>query len=261
MTVFLYLVRHAQGEHNLSPEARSIHDPKLTELGHTQCADLQSVFPHHTKVTHLIASPLRRTIQTCLGGFQPASDRGLKMLLLPKLQEVGPWPCDTGSEPDVIAGEHKGLVDLSRVEVGWNDKLGAESIYKSNMDKIEARATNARKELQGIARQWELENGDQDAHVVVVSHGAFLHFLAECFHNIPPKNATGWTNAAYRTFTFADASLVDTNATIIETTESWKARNGDATRPTPGESQALRQNYKNLIAYYVTPDEAGAPSK
>ncbi|PHH55370.1 hypothetical protein CFIMG_001052RA [Ceratocystis fimbriata CBS 114723] len=256
MTVFLHFVRHAQGEHNLSREAESIHDPKLTELGHSQCASLQSVFPLHNQVTHLIASPLQRTIQTCLAGFQPASNRGLKVLLLPKLQEVGPWACDTGSEPEIIARDYKGLVDVSRVEKDWNDKLGDESIYKAVVSRIESRAVGARRELQAVARQWEMENQGRDAHVVVVSHGAFLHFLTECFHNIPQDNATGWTNASYRAYTFADTTLADKNATILETSESWEARNGDVQRPNEKESQALRQRYHKLLAPYLGLDEA-----
>ncbi|KAL1888715.1 hypothetical protein Cpir12675_006065 [Ceratocystis pirilliformis] len=265
MTVFLHFVRHAQGEHNLSREAESIHDPKLTQLGHSQCASLQSVFLLHNQVTHLIASPLQRTIQTCLAGFQPASNRGLKVLLLPKLQEVSAWACDTGSEPEIIARDYKGLVDVSRVEKGWNDKTGDESIYKAVVSRIESRAVGARRELQAVARQWEMENQGRDAHVVVVSHGAFLHFLTECFHNIPRDDAnafarffkaTGWTNASYRTYTFADTTLADNNATIVETSESWEARNGDVQRPNEEESQALRQRYHKLLAPHLGLDEA-----
>lgn len=84
----IHLVRHAQvsapsskcrnaclvnhipkGYHNLSVANQGLRDPRLTPLGEQQCAGLRASFPHHHRITHLVASPMRRTLYTCLLGF------------------------------------------------------------------------------------------------------------------------------------------------------------------------------------------------
>jgi len=72
MPTYIHLVRHAQGYHNLTAANHSLPDPDLTPLGKEQCAQLQKSFPYHSQVTHLVASPLRRTLYTCLLSFEPA---------------------------------------------------------------------------------------------------------------------------------------------------------------------------------------------
>ncbi|RWA04348.1 hypothetical protein EKO27_g10755, partial [Xylaria grammica] len=69
MAPVIHLVRHAQGYHNLSRENQWIRDPDLTELGKAQCAELCKKFPYHDKITHLVASPIRRTLFTCQLSF------------------------------------------------------------------------------------------------------------------------------------------------------------------------------------------------
>ena len=69
MPIYLHLVRHAQGYHNLSAANHTLPDPDLTPLGKEQCAALRRAFPLHDKVTYLVASPMRRTLYTCLYAF------------------------------------------------------------------------------------------------------------------------------------------------------------------------------------------------
>ena len=61
---------------------------------------------------------------------------------------------------------------------GWNFK-GEGSDFEPALDKLAVRAREARKTLREIATGL----GD-DAHIAVVSHGAFLHFLTEEWHGI-----------------------------------------------------------------------------
>lgn len=183
MVVQVHLVRHAQGFHNLCVENEAIRDPLLTDLGKQQCAALRAAFPHHSKLTHLVASPLRRTLHTCLLAFgsspSPDDDDGRKVIALPEVQEVSDAPCDTGSAVSEIEGEFEGKVDFRRVPEDWTDKQSPESRWEPTLEKLERRAAEARRALREIV-------GDVqgDAQVVVVTHGGFLHFLTNDFHGI-----------------------------------------------------------------------------
>merc|ERR1712093_665387 len=64
--VTIHCVRHAQGFHNLSLANHTIPDPLLTPHGKSQCQTLSSTFPSPSKITHLVSSPLRRTLYTPL---------------------------------------------------------------------------------------------------------------------------------------------------------------------------------------------------
>lgn len=173
--IVLHLVRHAQGYHNLSEKNHSLPDPDLTDLGKEQCRDLQAKFPYHANITHLVASPLRRTLYTCLLSFsEEVEQKGLKVVALPEIQETSDLPCDTGSDPAKLKEEfgEKGQVDLSLVEDGWNDKKGR---WAPEADAVEKRARDARVWLRGMASKEEVD----EVHVAIVTHGGFLHYFTE----------------------------------------------------------------------------------
>lgn len=176
MPTYIHLVRHAQGFHNLSQTNQQIPDPDLTPLGEQQCAELQKNFPYHDSITHLVASPMRRTLRTCLLSFAPAVKAGKKVIALPEVQEVSTMPCDVGTDPDKLAEQFKDQpVDFDLVKDGWNDK-GKDSPWAPDVTKLKARAKAARVWLQELAAKYE---GEGDAHIVVVTHGGYLHFLTE----------------------------------------------------------------------------------
>jgi len=170
----IHLVRHAQGVHNLSVENESIHDPDLTPLGESQCAALRASFPRQ-RITRLVASPLRRTVNTCLLSF--GEPDLLPVVALDCLQEVSDQPCDTGSSKDALAAEFGDALDLSRVSDAWTDK--ANGPFEPTLEKLSARGREARRALREIAA------GDDDAHVVAVSHGGILHFVTDDWQGIP----------------------------------------------------------------------------
>ena len=178
MSPTIHLVRHAQGVHNLSVENESIHDPDLTRLGEQQCATLRAAFPYHDKLTRLVASPLRRTINTCAQSFGASRPDLYPILALDTLQEVSDQPCDTGSTKNQLAAEFGDKIDLSRVRDTWTDKTGAASPFEATVPKLTARAKEARLALREIA-------GHGDEHIAVVSHGGFLHFLTDDWDGIP----------------------------------------------------------------------------
>lgn len=81
----------------------------------------------------IVASPLRRTIQTALYSFQPAIKRGVRVVALAELQETSDVACDTGSDvadlkhefDDYQLGPETPVVDLSLVPEDWNKKVPA----------------------------------------------------------------------------------------------------------------------------------------
>ena len=146
---------------------QSMHDPSLTVLGEEQCRYLMEDFPYHQHVDLLVASPLRRTIYTTLLGFKPVITRGLRILTLPEAQEVADLPCDTGSDVKLLKEEfHNQPVDFSLVHDGWNSKKGK---WSADAKSIEARAREVRNWLRARPER----------HIVLVTHGGFLHSLTE----------------------------------------------------------------------------------
>lgn len=69
-------------------------------------------------------------MQTSLCSFQPAINRGVKIVVLPELQETSDVACDTGSEVskleqefgDIVGPKGK-VVDLSLLDDNWHIKV------------------------------------------------------------------------------------------------------------------------------------------
>lgn len=254
-TTTIYCVRHAQGFHNLSMLNHKIADPLLTDLGKQQCADLAASFPHHSKITHLVASPLRRTIYTTLLSFPDEVAQGKKVLALPDLQETSDLPCDTGSDKEKIEAEFGDKVDLHLVHEGWNDK-SITSKYNPAATAIEARALEARVFLRDLASQARSgpEFADKDIHIAVVTHGGFLHYFTEDWNGHDRFVGTGWANTEWRSYEFVDES--DRTASLRELPKS-RERRGE--RPL---SEAEQRNLKDSAekdwqasGYQTPPDQ------
>lgn len=144
-----------------------MHDPLLTPLGERQSHQLRNSFPIHESIDLLVSSPLRRTMHTTLLGFKPVTERGLKVIAIPELQEVGDFPCDTGSDVQVLKKELEGKpVDLSLVPDNWNSKKGE---WGSTDDLVKKRVSKV--------RQWLKARPEKN--IVVVTHGGLVHYLTE----------------------------------------------------------------------------------
>lgn len=249
--ITIHCIRHAQGYHNLNLENHKLPDPSLTPLGEAQCRHLAIDFPHTPVITHLVASPLRRTIYTTLLSLptliHPPSDEyeKFKVIAVPELQETSDLPCDTGSSPSKLEeefgkGKYKGAVDLSRVESGWNSKTGKWSPAASA---IEARALEARKILRELGQTWlEANPGEGGAHIVVTTHGGFLHYFTEDWEGNDKFTGTGWANTEFRSYHYVDERHQDERASIKETTESRIRRLGTEKPLSEDEQRRLRDN-------------------
>jgi broad specificity phosphatase PhoE len=157
MPPLLFLVRHAEAEHNdtvrtrriLTPifnafwplTCRSQHNPYtrdalLTQEGKDQCTILNKLSePFHQEIDLIIASPLRRTIQTAIYSFGPVLAR-TELILLPDAQEVSGMPCNVGLDRKELEIEvvkmFEGDDDIPIEDIkinydglieGWNSKV------------------------------------------------------------------------------------------------------------------------------------------
>ncbi|RMY49100.1 hypothetical protein D0863_15229 [Hortaea werneckii] len=213
MPPILHLVRHAEGYHNAAWHGEGIHDPFLTEHGQKQCEKLRQEFPDHDKIELLMASPMKRCIQTCRESFKPAVDRLGKILLMPLAQEASTEHMDTGSSAESIKEVFGGLVDIHRltdVFPYWNYNVGRFS------DDPGMQADRARQLRCFIM-------GRPEKHVVLVAHGSFNHCLTENFDETDGTQTTRmWVNAECRSYRFDESS--GDQARIVELEESIKRR-------------------------------------
>ncbi|KAI5778396.1 histidine phosphatase superfamily [Geopyxis carbonaria] len=200
------LVRHGQAHHNVD-EKYHLRDPLLTPLGESQCRSLHTRFPSSPPIDLIATSPLKRTLQTSLLGFSDALAAGTPLIALAELQETANLPCDTGSPAAELAAIPEfAHIDFSGLPEDWTSKAGR---WSAEPDALKKRAT--------WVRRWLLER--EEAHVVCVLHGGFLHHLTEDWtgHGVLP--GTGWSNTEFRTYTFKEGS-----DSLLETEESRRRR-------------------------------------
>jgi broad specificity phosphatase PhoE len=172
----IHLIRHAEALHNVADDW-ALPDPPLTDRGFAQARGmpreyaqlmvrprLGKVYPRWTPLQDscdlIVASPLRRTLQTTLFGLEPCIRRGVPVILLGELQECGANPCDTGSSLDVLRsefGQHQAF-SFHTVDEGWTSKRGKWSPSDA------ALAKRAR-----WVRRWL--KARPEANIAVVTHG------------------------------------------------------------------------------------------
>ncbi|KAK0743230.1 histidine phosphatase superfamily [Schizothecium vesticola] len=255
MPTTVHIVRHAQGVHNLSNANQLFPDPELTPLGEQQCAQLRRSFDRHDKITHLLSSPMRRTLQTTLLSFSPALDppSSLTVLAIPLLQEISTLPCDVGSPPAALARQFPpDKVDLSLLTDDWMDKSAA-GPNAPEYGALERRAQRAREFIRDLGRGFEEKEG-RAAEVVVVTHGGFAHFLTGDFEGSGDGGGTGWGNAEGRTFVFEEEGE---GARLRETGESWRGRRGSLTRLGEDEQRELRVAMEGVLKEEFGGEELG----
>ncbi len=184
MAARIYVVRHAQALYNVD-EVYSRPDPELTQLGHQQAENLCQTFQFFDSVGLIVASPLRRTIQTTLLAFPKVLNKsyyeegsgkgvqnGVKLVLNPDLQEAGAMPCDTGSDRRALETAFPHL-DFSTLYSTWPLKEG---VYSADDRTVKERARNVRGYLrERIATLKESKRKD----IIVVMHGMFTKFLVD----------------------------------------------------------------------------------
>ncbi|RYO87916.1 hypothetical protein DL764_008795 [Monosporascus ibericus] len=196
--VVVYLVRHAESEHNVSKDY-SHRDPPLTTLGVSQASEIAASFPDLRSVAVVFSSPLTRTLQTALAGFSGVLNHdsvedggirnGARVIIDQDLQERSDLPCDTGSERAVLESAFPAL-DFSALGSNWFAKQGPYAVDDATVSK---RAQRFRERLRDTAeslQRGEQGSGGRRGSIVVVTHGVFMKFLVEDATIDLPK--AGW---------------------------------------------------------------------
>lgn len=238
-------VRHAQGYHNLGPEFHGLPDPKLTELGEQQCATLRdSNLIDQTAISLVTASPLTRTVATAYLSFIPAFANGKckpAIIALPDAQETSDFPCDTGSDVEVLrqrCEEEKWPVDLSRLRDDWNIKT-LNSRYSPAGDAIKIRANAARQQIRELLKEL-VDAGDTNAQIVLVTHGGYLHYFTDDWEDSNKYYGTGWLNTEARAYEYVSGvDSTDDEAALHETLQSRAKRGKDTPRMSKDMQEAL----------------------
>lgn len=209
----IHLVRHAQGHHNVAKGGESIHDPFLTDEGIQQAKDLCKRFTHHDDIDLLMASPMKRTIQTCQNAFEPAVQRGHKILLMPLAQESSDEPMDTGSTQEELQKTFGELIDTQRLELFpyWHTNSGR---FAVEGDALIERARQLRTVLKARPEK----------NIAIVSHGSFAHYIVGNVDEDGEQTTRMWSNTECRSYAFADSGNDDDEARLIELKESSDSR-------------------------------------
>lgn len=137
---------------------------ELNDTGIAQCKHLCTAFPFHSKIDLIVASPLRRAIQTALIGYEPYVKQGKKILLLPDLQEVSDLPMDVGSSQAELEKQFGDVLDYSSMYDGWHEPKGRH-----------APDTEILLKRGGRIRRWL--KGREERNIVAVFHGSFVHYV------------------------------------------------------------------------------------
>ncbi|KAI2473341.1 phosphoglycerate mutase-like protein [Annulohypoxylon bovei var. microspora] len=220
------IIRHAQAHHNLA--GSNIPDPRLTSQGSRECIDLQARFKEldsGENITHVISSPMRRAIETSSTIVELAKD-DTKITLFAYLQEVNATPSSTGTGLQELLDSYPYLsFDADTLNEDWYRK-GPDTPFAPDAAKVENRALIARIFLRDAARE-AVSKGQPNAHIVVVTHGEFAHWLTDDFAGIGYHRNSGWHNAEIRSYQFLN--LEDTEgAPLVETPNSLQRRNATA---------------------------------
>jgi broad specificity phosphatase PhoE len=207
MTSVIYLVRHAESEHNVSKDFTQ-RDPPLTATGLAQASALIETFPDTASIAVVLTSPLTRTLQTTAAGFPQVFRKdaagGARLIIDPDLQERSDLACDTGSNCVELNKAFPGL-DFGDLEDEWFVKEG---LYAADDVAVVKRAQRFRERLREIIASLEKDGEEDDEgrrrNMVVVTHGMFMKFLAEDDAIDLPK--AGWK--AFRMGSTEDGSAV-----------------------------------------------------
>ncbi|TQS36139.1 hypothetical protein Golomagni_03421 [Golovinomyces magnicellulatus] len=173
--ITVHCMRHAESQHNLSESGRQIRDPLLTLNGMEQCEQFcRRNKEKYGTITHLVASPLRRTLQTCLMCFEPIIVRkkkeeiveyrrkdvqndnrrkrgsgGKRIIALPELQETSSLPSGTGFSRETLEVDFSPTqVDFRFLVDDWYSKRGR---WSGDEEAIKARAKWTRRWIRSLA--------------------------------------------------------------------------------------------------------------
>jgi broad specificity phosphatase PhoE len=133
-------------------------------------------------ITHILASPMRRTMATALHAFAPVIAQGLKLVAYPDLRESGCGKASTGSSVEAlqkIYPEEEQLADLRLVPHDWEyNKEDSNCENRARASRVRRNlwelSQAALKEHGGIWRGHDVSRGltHKNIAIVIVTHAA-----------------------------------------------------------------------------------------
>ncbi|KAI8963070.1 hypothetical protein F5Y11DRAFT_346925 [Daldinia sp. FL1419] len=222
MSPTIDIFRHAVARSNVY--GSYMRDPGLTFEGRKQCLQIRQTYGFGHLVTHLIASPLRRSIETALYGLVPLLIPSKRVSLHAELQEIAATPSSTGVPKSQLekSFSHEQVITKG-IEEDWYVK-GTGSAFAPDVAKVRARAREMRNLLFNLAKA-SIDSGDEDAHLVVVTHGEFAHWLVNDFQGVNAYQFTDWDNAEMRSYKIKDMNIpILGDPELVETTYSTMCR-------------------------------------
>lgn len=131
------------------------------------------------KITHVLCSPLNRTVETALRCFKPIFARGLKAVLWSQLIEFGNGPTNRGDSLSDLKKKMDGLpVDTGYLSDGW-ERHFCHILDRNERVKTVSRTLHTF--CQVATRGADNPAEGRDVELLVISHGSFLrHLICEC---------------------------------------------------------------------------------
>ncbi|KAH7363910.1 histidine phosphatase superfamily [Rhexocercosporidium sp. MPI-PUGE-AT-0058] len=244
--VYIHLIRHAQAQHNYDPKTatpaqkalcRAFINPHLTPHGHAESLDLRHRFPYMSLLTHILTSPLRRTLETTLIALEPAILQNIPTIAIEELREIGMGPSSTGTDISEVLrelGDMGKWVLTDNVKENWEFNLEQRSEAEERAEKVKRMLKDLGDVVCGRVGDAELDPDEEvklwnnyafsplpegrDVHIAVVSHAGFLRKI------LGDNRGNQFGNAEFRSFRFRgdEAGLEGDQKSwdLIETLES-----------------------------------------
>ena len=127
------------------------------------------------KVTHVLCSPLMRTVETALECFKPIFERGLKVILWSQIIEFGHGPTNRGDPVAELMKKMEGQpIDFTYLSDGWEK---AANRFSDRHERVKKVAQTLHTFCQLATRRSEEATERLDVELLVISHGTFLRHL------------------------------------------------------------------------------------
>ncbi len=160
----VYLIRHAEGYHNVN-ENYNIYDPQITAEGYQQILKKKKEL-ENIKFDKIFVSPLTRTLQTAIGLFGEVD-----MIALENVREIICNQCD------LRLPLTESVLKFPNVNF---------SLIKNNIDVYDKNNLIKERDDEKNERVSYVDNifKSVDAkNIAVVTHGAFIEYFMKYIHN------------------------------------------------------------------------------
>jgi hypothetical protein len=185
-------------EPKLASHEYDVDNPALTRLGHKQAEYLQTAFEPMNRITHILCSPLKRTLQTCVLGFKPLLKEGLRVVCWSDLRGSSRHPFNR-AEPfktleyfindnpvDISLLEGKlEMIEDERYERGSTVRAADVEEALRNLGTVALKdpGLRSKEDREMLARFGTRQSHVNNVEIAVVTHSSFVAKLAGNWDN------------------------------------------------------------------------------